>query len=428
MKLIKLTLFIVFLILLSNCTKDESPSVDSDTNEGPSDTESEVYFTYTGALGVEVEEWIMVYDENGDLLDSKLIENNETHQFQSKNATSQVSDKITVTRLTSSSNNINFLMTFADISKGSIWNKPPESTNMTEPIVGRFNIEVENAPSLKSYTLSTSLGNVPNDLDYDQTTTIGQISSLRLDGVPLFENQDYLLSFFNQQDEHRYIYLENPSNNMQYSFDYSELSEFDSYLQIDFSNNSSRTIIKGYRDEPINFKDNAITLGDVSSFSADTYQIGYLDIFTKFRTSIFANIDGDQYSYIKMGDKLNAITTPFKSLIEIENNTVYNFEFSSDTTHVRKNARWITPAVFPNITPTTTWTVISSSSKSHSVPMVPNEILDQYPDLQLEELGLFTLQLFTQSDEYQSYFDSNFENYEIREDVIQESFTYYYEQ
>lgn len=430
MKLTKFAFIVACVILFANCSKDETPAPKPDAEEQPEEpktTESEVYFTYALAFGEEIDEWIILYNQNGDLLDSKLIESNEAYEFKSKDAANQISEKITVTRLTTSSDNINFVLTFLDIDNGSIWNKPPENAYTDVPVTGRFNILIENAPSIKSFKLSTSLGNVPNDLDYDQTTTSGQVSSLRLDGVPLFENQDYFLSFFNQQGEHRYVYLEGPNNNMQYNFDYSELLLFDDYLEVDFPDNPSRSIIRGF-EEPVNYKKNTMELGDAGGFGSNPYQIGYSDIFTKFKTTISMNLDGDEYSYIKMGDKVEAIDIPSKPLVEIIKNSVNDFEFSSDQNHVRKSARWITSAVFPNFTPTTTWTVVSSHSKSQEVPMIPMEVLDQYPDLKLEELKLFSLNLFIQAGEYQNYFDSNFDAYEIKEDLIQESFNYYFDQ
>ena len=221
MKITRLPLILLFVFLLSNCSKSETPIPQPDAGEQP-DTEeppepqepiTEVYFTLNVLSPRQAgsnAEWVIIHDENGNLLDYKQYEVGDVLKFEA--AVDSLTDKISVTELqyiiNEDGNRFHSLSTTTEVLKGSEWTigtdqEPPTSPTITK--TGEFDLTVSNIPNplrkaFPSNVVLTSgrgfLGQSASGTGYSHGIEI------TFNGVPHYEGFDeYIMSILDANND-----------------------------------------------------------------------------------------------------------------------------------------------------------------------------------------------------------------------------------
>ncbi|WP_425235285.1 hypothetical protein [Ulvibacterium sp.] len=428
-----LVLSLVFVF--TNCSKDETLIPDSDSKEepkleepkpepeDPNEPETEVYFTYS-SYPSDADNWIIIHDSEGQLIDYKMIEDGGPVEF--LGIKDSIPEKISITEFFYSvdggNNPFHSLLTYTDIEPGSVWNNfhnPPQGN-----LMGKFSLRIENIPGLKSNTLSTPRGS----LNASDTQVEGDFnnSTLNLIDIPLYENEDYLLSIYDNSDGHKYVFLPKPQDGLDSIIDYSQFLEYDTYLEIDLPTNDFALLyIQGYSSDDPNYFWTGQTLSFNLDFSAPTMtRAGYLDIYEKYRTEFSIRSDGWSYSFSQSGAMVEDIAIPMRPSFTLENASLYDLSFASDKNFITKNtthSRNFTDG--DGIYSETIWYVRSSGNTSHKVGELPEEILLKYPAMNPESLELQSINLITQGFSQQELFNQ-MTNKEKKGDFIEEGFVF----
>ncbi|WP_273568864.1 hypothetical protein [Maribacter halichondriae] len=433
MKITKLALVISCVFLLANCGKEDTliPETEKEQKEqeteNPNDSENVVYFTYeSNSLNENADEWIILHDQNGDILEYRKVVYGERIGF--KVEKDKVPESVTATKFFyflsgGGFNPDHSLVTYANLESGSIWNRNHNFRNNPNPIIGDFNIRVSNIMGgVRDYSISNSYGNL-NTGSTDFEGTAG-LQILSLGQIPLYENETYILSLYDNQDNLRYVMIENPVDGMEYEFAFEELPEYDSYFELDNlpENTFSMFMSTGYASEQPDYNLYEHTVSRDLTYGKSNAKVGYLDTFKTYRTYFGIKMDGYSYGYSQMGDKIEELTILPKPSFTIVENSVYNFEFASDQTFIKKTAKW-SYNVYGDEPMFTRWTVISPAENPHKIGELPQEILMNYPDFNLDKIELQHVDLFTKSTTVQKEFNSFYGTYVPLSAGVQEVFT-----
>lgn len=166
MKLLKFLFIFTLCILYINCSKSETPTTISDPeiDKGEEDTEpttpQEPIFETYFSLSVDeskdtsiTDDWILIHDFNGNVLDFKSFETGDQFEFEDLNT--NLTDQINISFFSfiSTANSVlpydqYTINTFNKIEKGSTWvYKEIEFPDYYSTSTGDFSVDIENVPS-----------------------------------------------------------------------------------------------------------------------------------------------------------------------------------------------------------------------------------------------------------------------------------------
>ncbi len=415
MKFSQTYLIAINCLLLICCSKDDSSIKETDSQKSPleenpieeessSEVEKEIYFTFQ-SFRRGWDEWIILHDGNGVLIDYKLVGNAEEVVF--KTNPDQIPESIIATRLqVNTYNEVSYhsFTTFTDLIPGSTWKRPdtmgpdPYTTN------GTFDFIVDNVlGGVRSYNRSTSYG-IYNPEETIFPGTAGDLS-FQLLGNPVIDNENYIFSLYNGLGENKYIIVENPLDKEVFRFDFSELQDYDNYLEIDLPETTTSAYMSTFAF-PENEPNYSVAIYQVSGFiglGMDSVKVGYLDQFSNYGTYVSINMENYSYAFSQTGDRVENVTILPEPIFSLEDSSVFNLRFASDRSYIRKKVNWKYPT--DGSSPTMRWVVFSSGGEGHLVGDLPSEIVEKYPELKLENLELEYMELYTRGQSQQQYFE-----------------------
>ncbi len=426
MKSFKLILILLFLVVLG-CSKNE-------TKENISETKSlqEIYFSLNvgnnyindSSLG----NWIIVHDENGNILDYSKYKNGDKLSFEAPK--DSVSDNLRITILnsfyhTSEGQKKFFLETFPNVPKKSIWNFnssiPNTNALLQNPIVGKFNINVNNIPEVKNHTLTG------DNIILTTNTTISDSNQLVINNVDLHERNTYFLSILDGNNDLKYTFIKNVKDGDTLNLDYENFQNFDSYLNVNLPPNkylSTPLSVIAY-EKDLNQNSGVYTLNhryDSSYWNVglNYIKIGYLDIFEKYKVDFQLALEGYVYKYRKEGSKTENLIVPEKPNFTYEDSSIYDFSFSIDEDYIRKVNTW----KYDSESSTIVWQIFSDSKANLNFNKLPIEITEAYPEMNIDSMKYKSTSIYTKSksqlDFIEDLFISNDKNdeYELESVVI----------
>lgn len=417
-----------------HCAKDEPVETDSkieeptkpeeeSPGEESSEPDTEVYFTYSSYANSDSNNWVVVHTPEGDLLDYGRVEDGGPLEFRAHK--DSIPEKITVTRLfyniDPGGNQYHDLLTYEGLSSGHSWNDVFSSPQRT--IIGTFDLRIENIPGIKGSTLSTNKG----ALNAADSNIEGNFvnTKLILTGIPIYQNENYSLSIYDNSGGHKYLPIPNPVDASSSVIDYSEFLEFDDYLEIDLpAFDFALLFTYGYAEENPNYALSGQVFGNYLEFnSSGPIRAGYLDNYKNYRTD-FSITQGD-FSYgFSTNQRLDEINIPSRPSFTLENSSVYDLDFSTDLNFIAKNTRHRFVLFDDNqVNTTTRWLVYSASSNNHNIGQLPDEIIMEFPDFNLENLELEAVNLTTKGFSLEETFE-NANNNERTGNFFTEGFGY----
>lgn len=397
------------LLICYGCSKDESQQPNPNptegeepTNEEPQEQEPEMitYFAFEALVDTgQTDDWIIIHDDKGSLLDFKPFEFGDTLEFQVLEDGIQPNN-FTVT-LFKYKNSVDGEMmhnieSYPNIAAESHWQytSDPSATNdlPRDSSTGSFNITVENVVSPKYRWISDRQGILVATSGPDLP---GFIDNYTHENIPIYESPDFFFTIYDSSNDLKYYSMENMNDGDDITVDYSDFKSFDSYLEIALPDSPSTyqlSSISAFFDEgqPIDLSGGKFT----SYFFAETVppkplKLGYLDSFSKYLSIISFNSDGFLYAYSKFGDKPDEIVIPENKAINVVNESVYNYEFESNVDFQMKDVLWeIKEGERYVDLIQTSWNVFSAPGFSGTIGEIPEEIQSSYPNLRIDDLIL----------------------------------------
>src|SRR6056297_51751 len=344
------------LFICYGCSKDKSQPPNPNPTEGeepttenPEEQEPEMvtYFTFDPFLPTsETDDWIIIHDENGNLLDYKPYEHDDVFEFQMLEG-NEMPNNLTITLFRYEGilegHIQHFIKSYPEIPTGSVWRQTSKPQNVNghtrEGATGNFNITTTNLVSPKYQTISDKNGPI---LARSGPDLEGFISDESFKNVPIYSENKFFYSIYDSNDELKYHEIEEINDGDEIIVDYSDFKPFDSILEVEIPNYPSYfilCIVSAFESEqPINFtggKSLSYIISDVTA--PNLLKIGYLDSYSKYHSIFNFNNDEYVYNFIKYGDKPDAITIPDTPTITVENTSISNYQFETNVNYQMKD-------------------------------------------------------------------------------------------
>ena len=258
MKIKYVLLFFTAIYSLISCT--EGTEIDEPIAKEepiPEEPKEEVYLTYRlneHSDTTEIEYWVIVHDQDGELLDYKSIKEDSTLTFSAIDTALVNTEKLVVTTLSVaeyenlSSHN---LYTYTDIPKGFKWNssepeeassifteklntyKSNESTNSLTYKAGNSSITVNSAPTILKYQVYSPKSGV-----VDSNYNIINEETFSIENIELLSGIRYLFFIGDAEGSLKYHFFELGSDSQDVILDYNQFKDYEYVLETTLPQNA----------------------------------------------------------------------------------------------------------------------------------------------------------------------------------------------
>jgi hypothetical protein len=379
----------ILLVFVVGCSSNSSTN-NSDDEEVIT---TELYFTFKDNSNTSyTDNWIILHNENGELLDYKEYEQYDYLTFETDSHL--LTNKILVSlfyREEFTGNVVNIIATTTDVNKGSIWdNHGLDIPEYSDTETGNFNLVINNSPYLIGEIL-VSNNNLSNVSSSGSGSSIGGVWTYLRPNISLYEENDYFISIRTENFDPKYAFLTDVQDGDDISLDYEhDFMFFDSYLPVNVPANSSYYDfgLKAFEeDQEYRVYDgySVFELFGSDIINPTTLNVGYTDLFDKYITSFYVAFDDHlEYSYRRLGSKPSSgISIPENHTIDVINSTVENFEFSTNFSFETYSSTWFKKEGSSRNDDllVNRWTITSPYNASHKAGDFPDELIQLYPDL-----------------------------------------------
>lgn len=427
MNFLKRHIFLLVFIGLTSCMKDEPPTsqpVDSESIDEESETpvvpEKVPYFTYHTHSSRDTsnsDDWLILHDEAGNLLDYGSYEVGDIMRFTILEA--DLPKNITVTFFSFQEDEnyrTHYLISFSEVDTETEWYQSAAFQYEPPILTGSsYNLMLQNAPSLREYHIfsgprTSDSKSAPSAFAAENLIKIGDLN-------PFSENRN-ILSTTDANEHLKYHRYENPGNLDSLVVDYEELLDYDQYLSIDLTTlGYSNLRIKGYFEDTYT---GPWSDGDLLSDHTN-YQVvpvakgGYLNGYNIYGTEFTFSYPESlcRFAYFNYGDILTTIQIPLEPLLTIESDALKKPQFDIDFPYISKNAEWV---YYGNSVDgkriSTSWRVNSSSDVYPTIGDLPEEMLNTYEFFKIEDLELNSILFDITAETYQESLERWFVTHE----------------
>ena len=419
-------LFFTAICFLISCT-EETEIEESIAKEKPipEEPKEEVYLTYRlneHSDTTEIEYWVIVHNQDGELLDYKSIKEDSTLTFSAIDTALVNTEKLVVTTLSVaeydnlSSHN---LYTYTDISKGFKWNssepeeassifieklntyKSNESTNNLTYKAGNSSITVNSAPTILKYQVYSPKSGV-----VDSNYNIINEETFSIENIELLSGIRYLFFIGDAEESLKYHFFELGSDSQDVILDYNQFKDYEYVLETTLPENAYQFSTSNGFGTPINPKIAYETSVELNFDNPTVSRIGYISGFDSYSTSFSIKLENDYiYFYSKNlhqlpPEEIKILERPSFNIIQ---DALYNFEFNTDSNYISSSSIWNSETLSTeNRRSTTTWKIFSSNKSSHTVGSLPVEVNTLYTNLDLDKLKYSQTHLIIQGKTYES--------------------------
>ena len=446
MKFQRFFVLIFGTILFFNCSKDETtfknPEAEEPNEQEPVVEEPKpmVYFTFTVDESYDTsseDNWIILHDTNGELLDYRPYESGQTLEFEALE--SELTDKINVSLFI---NKLQLLgvsselcegdkysgTTYPDVSKGSHWTQGKYATRLdggpSKEILGNFNLNLTNVPKENNFindeTPTMDNGNVSTvrfpDVHSDKTTIAsGDTKTYIRNGVRNWQDTEYLMTTLNESMNFKYMFFKNPEVGADITLDYNNFNSFDSYSYLPMLPENKKITLQllGFENETSFKTDTGFLLLTIFGRKIQDIQVplGYLDRFTHYKTFLNISFENYFYDYHMIGPKPDIAFIPEKPQLNYSIDQLNGFDLTVDVPYVRRKDSWVTPGpVSMETCSTTVWDVVCNQENYPIIGELPEELFTQYPKLEkLQNLTYYSSTIYLQSENYQEFLIKEFD-------------------
>ena len=393
------------------CSKDSTPTETQEQTSEPNEESSPqeepeevAYFTYVIDAGIvypeSSENWIILHDENGALLDGRSYVPGDSLVFSKKS--DELPENLNVTLFSysiqpnPSTEIINHgFTTFSDIEINSKWktnaasqgsgSSNPETTGFFE-----FNLKGVAPPHDFWYNQFHSKYGIVNS-GYTITDGENGLQDYRYEAVRIREGaDDFMYSRLDSEQNLKYYLLENMTNGDIIEVNYSAFNFYDSYLDLPFSDGAYYEIeVNAYEDDQ-NFDNLGFggykLINITGNNSSGPVNPGYLDRFTKYRTRIKLGGEGYSYDFLHYGGQPDQVGPPSSVNFSVADNSIKNFRFDTEIPFVRRRVNFFNSNERNGTTFITSWNFLSNSNENPNIDEIPTEIINRFPEMNLDNL------------------------------------------
>lgn len=381
------------LILTLGCTKNSGDILETKA-EQPKEEEVEViaepvivtYLTIkTGCLlnyGNQGN-WIIVYDESGNLIDYKAFQENEIIAFESDET--ETYEKYSVTFLT-----INEFL-------GGIWNRLNTSTevligstldyscieenNASTSITRNFNLIIKNVPDDLTVTSINASNGENVGFAYSESSNNG-LMTYEADLNILEVKTDYIITIQDGNKNAKYYVLENYEIGEKISINYEDFNSYTDYTDINYPEHTSlRLLLHGSNTNEVYSLSQAFSNGNTQG----SLRLGKLNRFDTYNLLYEIKINSEyEYSFENIGEFPKEIITPLQPTIDILNSSIQEFKFETSISDYQiKTSSWYYGVSNENYT---TWDISSTKAYNPVIGSIPTEITTLHSNLNIEDL------------------------------------------
>lgn len=460
MKISRPILLFFFCIALISCTKDETqePKPDGDEQsmpepkpEEPKEPELEEYFTFNVDETIDTsyrEDWIIIHDSIGNILDYREFEAGNTLIFETLETESP--EKFNVTLFYNNSRSIgieatvscegyyNIATVYPEIKKGSNWTYARHNYRLSngEPpnSLGEFSLTLNGIPGQNS-VINGNLGNPANGPGNLSTVRFPEFgnggfqsysngtTTIQRNGINNFEDTSYFMAILDENLQLKYNFFENPEIGTNITLNYEEFDFFDNYgyLPILPTNDLYSITVVGFENEQSLRSDTGYFILELSNMDVGNGQIplGYLDRFKYYKTFFYINFGTYLYNFSRIGPKTDIIIPP-KPNVSLIKEQINSFDLATDMDYVRKTSSWSSKASLEDCS-YTSYSVHSNIENFPKIGDMPEEILQKYPSLKNpNELPYSSSRFYVQSEKYSEFIDREFNTSYVHEYIDDE--------
>lgn len=381
------------LILTLGCTKNSGDILETKA-EQPKEEEVEVIAEPVIATYLTIKtgchlnygnqgNWIIVYDESGNLIDYKAFQENEIIAFESDET--ETHEKYSVTFLT-----INEFL-------GGIWNELNTSTevlmgstldyscieenNASTSITGNFNLKIKNVPDDLTVTSINASNGENVGFAYSESSNNG-LMTYEADLNILEVKTDYIITIQDGNENAKYYVLENYEIGEEISINYEDFNSYTDYTDINYPEHTSlRLLLHGSNTNEAYSLSQAFSNGNTQG----SLRLGKLNRFDTYNLLYEIKINSEYvYTFFNTGEFPTEIITPEQPTVTISDSSIQEFKFeTSITNYLNKTSSWYSGTTNENFT---TWDVSSTRNYNPIIGNIPTEISTSHSNLEIEDL------------------------------------------
>ncbi len=409
----KKLLFVVVLAIAISCSKDDEPVINPDTtNETDPVNDSITYFTlkvndlYIGDFINS--SYLIINDNEGNILANTQIENSKEYVFKAKKGEEKESFTVSSFRYRNGEfSQFNLLGSYFNIKKGAVWNfngyDPStviDNNGGTNGELKNFSLKIQNIEGYSKAEISSNRG--PIGSSYSGTT-----NSIEYDPISFYENYNkFLITVHFKSEKSKYILIDNIQDQQEVIVDGSELKEFDSYIPIHLPNDGN-IYNKGLMARlPSNEVYSTSSFTEIKSL--ETSNFGMLEDFYIHTIDVFTSNHEKNYNYRysrTSPEKPKPVTIEYSTDFKLINNSRNAFEFTTGQKYTTKASAWsyYNTNAINNFYLYSGWIFNSNELPYQTLPKLPQEFLDLYPQFTIEDLE-YEYTSFSNGSIYENFF------------------------
>ncbi len=371
------TIILILLVIFSGCDDEDDPQ--NSPAPGP-EPELITIFTLTIDMGYPLkrDNWVMVHDKDGVLLDHKHIDTGGVLEFQTS-ATVPSEIGVTIFRYdTTGNSDVYTFESYLGVPTGQewIWQKPDNP-----PVVG---------PGTSVGTFSASY-TLPTPLRMDifgNGSTLGnasQTGNTKFYESTIYEKDKNFLLSIAGDGSLRYKFFEDVQDGDHFDVTFDAMEEYDKVIDISFPPTSDPYVKVYALDEEGNAQYytylNTFNLPPFApSATLTDLKIGYLNRFEKYYTSVQIPSSAFGFTYEKVGTSPTDINFPAQADYEVTNRTLENFSYSNDKPFSMRRSLFEDDAI-PN---RQIWWTFFAPEGTYRVKQLPEAFLEIYHFIKLQ--------------------------------------------
>ena len=430
MKRSTLLSFIIFILCLSSCNNEETTSIlDEPEDIKPKNNEEDIlvtYFTLNGAgYSAYEKNWLLIHNQNGELLDYQQYNAGDSITFETEESKLNNTTSLTITTLRyngdGTSNHFK-ISTLTDIELQTEWDQKnvPMSNNSTylNNLSGynktqlsesnksqNINISINGLLGVERYSLISKENYIIKSEDIFQDT-----DNITINNVLLSTDIEYLLSIEDGEGVLKYYKFSPQENSNSINISWDNFLDYDEILTVSLpDHNFLHASVAAYETET--FADTPLLLTNQSSGGPldSLARFGYIDSYPSFDTYFTIRVSENyEYGYEELGSIPKTISILEKPELIFKNTTLEGFEFHTDITYLSQINSWGYVKVIPDISINdVSWVIQQPFGSNSKIGAIPQEILEQYPSLDLKNLTFKSTTLYLQGKNYQEVLDSS---------------------
>ena len=409
-----LSFFIVSFIFHS-CSKEDKQDIfnqnekeeiisQPEENEETKLPRLETFFTFKTDASfntVDSDNWVLIHNQDGDLLDYKSFEAGETLIFQALDTVKIKNFTVTNFYVSKYDNSVNHSFeSYASIEKGRIWNylstEESSSTNSNEespaPIFENweFNLKVNNIPNWRQYFAKNSFGFGSNTdrNTHENWTNDTYPNNLVVNNIEVYGPNDIFLSIIDEHERKKYTWLQNVEDQSTVEIDGSTaLLNFDDFVEVNIPKGLLRYSYSAYGSN--DNKSQLLYNFSESNFIPDsnTIKMDYLNEFDDYYSKITYIFEDYIYRYSEKNRRITPSNiNSDKPLFIVKDESHLNFLFETDIEYKHTHSHWSRDTYEDNLFITTRWSIQNPNNTFVEFNEMPNEFTTLYPYINLSDL------------------------------------------